>query len=126
MKLSEKGFLKLCLKMYECLSDIKEREFEADDFEMVTTPNTNKINGLDTKNADLVTTPKDVRLTLEEAKMLRELAHDKFSELRSMCLDDAYKYKILENSLIDQILELESKTDANSGSLLRFWSRCRD
>ena len=78
MKLSEKGYLKIGNSIVAWVDDgvIKvtfdrnKIEFEPDDFEMPTTPNGNEINKLDAKTEDLPTTLKEVRLTVEEAKIL--------------------------------------------------------
>lgn len=86
MKLSEKGIETIFSALLKTIEErdlvfrqisqgvfkkhIDALEFEPDDFEMPTTHNTNKINGLDVKTEDLPTTPKEVRLTVDEAKAL--------------------------------------------------------
>lgn len=93
MKLSEKGIETIFSALRKTIEErdlvfrrisqgvfkkhIEALEFESDDFEMATTPNTNKINWLDVKTEDLPTTPKDVHLTLEEAKILLGIARHK-------------------------------------------------
>ncbi len=84
MKLSEKGIETIFSALLKTIEErdlvfrrisqgvfkkhIEQLKFEPDDFEMPTTPNGNEINELDAKIAEVPTTPKEVRLTVEEAK----------------------------------------------------------
>ena len=97
MKLSEKGIETIFSALLKTIEErdlvfrrisqgvfkkhIEVLEFEPDDFEMVTTPNSEKIKGLDVKTKDLPTTPKEVHLTVEEANLLFKVI-DGFFDMR--------------------------------------------
>ena len=60
---------------------LRHMEFEPDDFEMPTTPKSKKskkIKGLDAKTEDLLTTPKEVRLSVEMAEDLNSAINHLF------------------------------------------------
>ena len=78
--------------------------------EMVTTPNANKINELDAKTEDSPTTPKEVRLTVEEAGILVRCAANEFCRLimEHAPIDSAREVEVLMYDLVKRIGQAEA------------------
>lgn len=125
MKFSAKGWYKV-LEEATCYSDdidvdvlafdnaeqeykLRHMEFEPDEFEMPTIHNLKKIKALGVEIEDLPTTPKEVRLTVDEAKdILWDLKLLK-SFVHQVCPSEASEIKERIAQFESRIEKVESK-----------------
>ena len=125
MKFSTKGWYKV-LEEATCYSDdidvdvlawdnteqeykLRNMDFKPDDFEMPTIHNLKKIKALDVETEDFPTTPKEVRLTVDEAKDILWDLKLLESFVHRVCPSEAIEIKERIAQFKSRIEKVESK-----------------